>query len=96
MARTVPIEEFPPDTQQILADAFAEGEPVILLREGQPVAEFTPYGVEDDIDVELTSEEKEELREIVLQSRAEIAAGQYMTREEFLVRNAHKLQSGKK
>ena len=79
MTRTVPIEEFPADTQRILENLLASGASIILSRGGEPFGAMAPYHISpQDFELE-TPEEQEEIEDIAKQAHADYAAGRYVT-----------------
>ena len=88
MTRTVPIEEFPADTQRILENLLSSDASVILSRGGEPFVEMAACSAApQDFEME-TPEEQEEIEAIADQAHADYAAGRYVTFDEIKARYA--------
>jgi antitoxin (DNA-binding transcriptional repressor) of toxin-antitoxin stability system len=93
MALTIAIEEFAADTRNVFEQLLAAGEPVVLCRDGQPLAGMVPYSGDTEL-LSLTPQAKTELLDSFVESEAEVAGGHYLTLEELKEKYAHKLAEG--
>lgn len=93
MAVTVAIEEFAADTRSVFEQLLASGEPVVLCRDGQPLAGMVLYSA--DAEIPLAPQAKTDLLDSFAESEAEIAAGRYLTLEELKDKYADKLAEGR-
>ena len=79
MTRTVPIEEFPADSQRISQKSPASGIPVILSDSSEPFDERLAYDAASQDFEQETPEEIAEIEAIAEQAHADCAVGRYVT-----------------
>ena len=94
--KTFVMEELAPEVQQFLEGCLAEKTSVIFAREGQLYGELNYLGPDDDISLDMTPEEEEELLEIITQGDIEAAAGKGRSLEEVHAFRMEKMQGSAK
>ena len=90
MAKTVLLEELPPDTRRVFEELLSSEEPVILSRGGQPLGGMIAY--HGGPTSEETPEEKADLLAAITQGEVDYKAGRYKTLDAFKKQYTARLQ----
>ena len=92
MARTVLMEELPPDTQRVVEELLSSDSPIIFSRGGQTLGGMIAYAPPNGSTPVMTPEEEADIITAIAQGEADYAAGHYVTLDAFKAKYAAKLQ----
>lgn len=94
--KTVTLEDLTPETQHIVENWLFGKMPVAIERAGYLGGELESLELDDNISLEMTAEEEEELIEIVRRGKEDIAAGRGVSIEVVRARYMEKMRGSAK